>query len=125
MPLSKQRNGEEGFFLTDATIALFVIAAVAGSLVTAFDVARRLAAQADARSKALVIATACIERGDLSAETRAFKIDGVDYAQERSTANADSQTPSVVRLVRLRCRISWARRGGPQNLELNRIETAQ
>jgi hypothetical protein len=119
---SQTKDGEAGYFLTDAVVGLFVLASVAGSLMGAFGLARSFAERAEHSAKALVVAKACIEENSFAEGEWTFDLDGVDYVRLRSFEDVERDKKSKVRLVQILCAVRWRERGGPREVQLERID---
>jgi hypothetical protein len=118
MQCSRQENHSEGgFFLTDVAVALFLLSAVSGAMLSVLSLARNAALRAEYNLEALRLSSLCLEE---TADASSVAED-VTYARKRSEEILESG-PGKVGLVRVICRTDWTARGLSGSIELERID---
>jgi hypothetical protein len=117
-----QSTGEAGYFLTDAIVGLFVLAALAASLMSAFALARSLGDRADHSAAALVVARSCLEEGAFTPGAADLELNGVTYSKSSSSELIEQENAQAVELVRIACVVGWMDRAVSREVRLERVE---
>lgn len=119
---SRPVSDQSGFVLADAITALFILASVSVSLVSALVLASRQGQTAEASAAALVLAQRCMNETtpDMGSEVR--REGGQEFVVRRVRTGPDDE--DIRRLLERRvCAVSWNEAGGTaREVKLERVD---
>jgi hypothetical protein len=121
--LRRSTDTEDGYFLTDAVVGLFVLASVAGGLMAAFGTANSMAGRAERTAQALVIVRSCLERPGFDVGFKRVLLEGIEFRETRTVDPVASENANVLELVKIVCATRWSAGPSEHEVRLERIET--
>lgn len=110
---------QDGFVMTDALAALFVLSTASAGLIGSFALARHAGGLANEKTLALLLAKDCTTTPNSANGT--ISLDGATFElMIHVTPLFESEAPVSYR--KRECRVTWSRRGQPRDVAMTVVE---
>lgn len=117
-----KRRGEDGFLMTDALAAMFVVSTVSAGLMASFSLARHSSRIAEDKTLALFLAKDCL--AETRPVARQIELAGTMF-DVQAFESPLFVSEAVSSVTKRRCEIRWMQRGQLRQITLSDVEIAE